>query len=247
MNPLVSILVPARKCEDYIGKMIASIRAQTYSPWEMIISAVQSDTDDTFNVARCFVASMGKSRIRVVREATPGMAVNMNACYLLSKGEIIARQEADDWSDPRRLELEVAELQKGFDIVSCGMVRYMRDGSLRHMDVPGMVPYDFATFCCPHGPGSDGIIAWRWVYEKVGLYDPAYDASADTDWTFRALVVTPLLKWGHVAEDLYYYRDHPQQMTKRIGKEGSAIHLERQAFYQDRIFKVHGLQMGGAK
>jgi glycosyltransferase involved in cell wall biosynthesis len=216
--------------------MVQSILAQTYHHWELLIVAVDSPTDGSYKEAKRLESQ--DPRIHVEVERRPGFAVNVNAAFAMSKGKIIARQEADDWSDPTRLEKQVALMQGGYNIVSCGMVRVMQNGTRKHMDVGGMNPFEFCTFCCPHGPGSDSIVAWRWTYDRVGLYDPKYDASADTDWTFRALAEEPPFTWGHVPEDLYVYRDHPEQMTKRIGEEGAAIHLERQAHYRDQIRAV---------
>jgi glycosyltransferase involved in cell wall biosynthesis len=217
-------------------QMVRSIQAQTYTNWELLISAVDSPTDDTYRVAAALAAA--DDRIVVQREKAPGFAVNVNATFEMSMGSIIFRQEADDWSEPNRLHLQVSELQRGFDLVSCGMVRVMRDGTRRLMDVGCMKPEEFVTLSCPRGPGSDSIVAWRHVYELVGLYDPTYDASADTDWSFRALAVEPPLQWSHIPLDLYVYRDHPEQMTKRLYQPGADIHLERQAFYRERIMEI---------
>ena len=37
INGLVSVIVPAYNCEKFIGETIASVLAQTYKNWEMII------------------------------------------------------------------------------------------------------------------------------------------------------------------------------------------------------------------
>lgn len=239
-SPLVSVLMPARKCGAYIGQSVQSLLTQTYPNWELLVSAIDSDIDTSYREA---VLWAGKDpRIHVRQETEPGFAANLNRAFVMSRGEIIARQEADDWSDPTRLQRQVALLQEGFDIVSCGMIRYLHDGTLHHMDVGGMKPREFTTLGCPRGPGSDSIVAWRRVYDLVGLYDSKYDESADTDWTFRALTKGSELTWGHVPEDLYFYRDHPEQMTKRLRHEGAMVHLERQAHYRDQIFTAWGLE-----
>ena len=238
MQPLVSIITPARMCGPFLEHMIQSIRAQTYANWELLISAAGS-ADPTYTEATRI--AHGDERIYVRRETAPGFAVNWNAAYNMSMGDVVARQEADDWSDPRRLELGVAALVAGADVVSCGMVRIMADGVMQAMPGTGaMRAAAWAVPGGPPGPGSDGIMAWRRVYSQVGLYDPVYDASADTDWTFRALVVEPVLRWFHIDHPLYFYRDHPEQMTKRIGREGVAVHLERQAHYAPRIRALYG-------
>ncbi len=52
-NDLVSIIMPAYNCSDFITEAIKSVINQTYIYWELIIIDDHS-TDDTFMLARNF-------------------------------------------------------------------------------------------------------------------------------------------------------------------------------------------------
>ena len=74
------------------------------------------------------------------------------------------------------------------------------------------------------------------IYARVGVFDRDTEWSADSDWNFRALALgSPVLTWGHIHQDLYGYRDHAEQMTKRGRTLGAEVHLRQQAKYRPLI------------
>lgn len=221
-KPLVSILCPAYNCEAYIAEAIVSIQAQTYTNWEMIIID-DGSPDNLGNVARKYAERDG--RIRVSRIPHGGHAIALNAAWSKARGELIGRQDADDWSEPARFERQIDELlSQEADLVSCLMARYRKGRSGkktlgRDVGGSGCVPRDFCTMSNTKGPASATIISRRKVWEKVGPFDTIAAGhevgSTDSDWIFRVLMVdNPPLKWAHVHDELYCYRDHPGQCTK---------------------------------
>ncbi len=215
-SPLVSILCPAYKAAAYVGRMIDSILEQTYSHWELII--VEDGAEDNLPDV---VASYGDSRISLIRSPHVGTPRAANLARSVAKGEIIARQDADDWSHPQRIEKQVLALQEEqADLVTCLLLLAKEASRGRfefspHQGGSGCDPYDICTGDRETekkkaGPAWATIMAWRRVWEIVGPCNPT-TISDDADWIFRALLVEPSFKWAHVDEPLYVYRIHHSQ------------------------------------
>lgn len=106
--PLVSIVLPVRDAADTIGRAIASVVAQTFSAWELLV-VDDGSVDATRAVVKA--AAGAEPRIRLLERARDGLVAALNAGLAAARGELIARLDADDESPPERLERQVGFLQ----------------------------------------------------------------------------------------------------------------------------------------
>ena len=109
IKPLVSVIMSVFNGEQFLQKAIESILSQTYSNWEFII------LDDASNEATQRILNPFKadSRFKIIRhEVNRGLTKNLNYAIELSRGEFIARMDADDISLPTRFEEQVNFLRK---------------------------------------------------------------------------------------------------------------------------------------
>ncbi len=233
-NPLVSLLCPAYRCERFLDDMVWSVLRQTYVNWELCMVDDGSDDDQWSKMSRW---SSVDPRIRAEQIPHSGYALAYNHSMGMAKGDLFARQDADDTVHPDRLLKQVKLIiEDRADICTCVLQRVRESGERMHERTTGMDPWRYITRRYPTGPGSGTIMAWRDVYDRVGGFDPKYEWSADSDWNFRALVCdNPPLRWTHCPDVLYYYRDHQGQMMK-VGREASmAAHWDRQRHYYPEI------------
>ncbi len=84
----LSVVIPAYNEERFIGKLLTSLKSQTFPyPFEIIV--VDNDsTDKTADIAKKFGAL-------IVKEKKRGYSFACNAGFYKAKGEIIARADAD--------------------------------------------------------------------------------------------------------------------------------------------------------
>jgi len=222
-------MMPAWNAASYIADAIQSCQDQTYQDWELCI-VDDGSTDDTYEIA--LTASLEDNRIRVNHQEHGGCPVARNTSLAMMTGDIIARQDADDLQDTTRLEKQVQYLldHKTVDLVSCRML-WLKDGHLSLQRSMGMVPKLYMK-----GQGGSpvcaSIVAWKYVYDKVGHYKPNQLAGSDGDWNFRAIIAN--MTWGFINEALYIYRRHNEQITRRLSKEQRATHDEA----RKRYFKI---------
>ena len=119
MMPIASFIVPVYNEEKHIRKCIDSLLAQTVPDFEEII-VDDGSTDNTPAILKNYK----DSRIRVYRQNNLGRAEARNRAFYLSKGKYIALQDADDWSEPDRLErqLYLAEQSTKKPVVGSGYI-----------------------------------------------------------------------------------------------------------------------------
>lgn len=116
-NPLVSIITPTYNHEKYIGECIETVKAQTFSAWEMIIIN-DGSTDKTLEVAKIYAE--GDSRIQVIDQENKGifrLAETYNKALGFSKGEFIAILEGDDYWEPEKLEIQIGVMSRDNQII----------------------------------------------------------------------------------------------------------------------------------
>lgn len=101
--PLVSIIMPTLNRAHIIGEAIASVIAQRYANWELII-VDDGSRDSTAETIHGFLSD---SRIRYVRQTTKGHAAARNHALRLSKGELIAYLDSDNTWYPEFLAVAV--------------------------------------------------------------------------------------------------------------------------------------------
>ena len=121
-KPLISVVMPTFNAEIYIARAIESILGQSFTNFELVI-VDDCSTDKTLSIARKYATS--DKRIRIVRnEKNLKIAKSLNRAVKISKSDIIARMDADDISDPRRLELQyrVLKLRPKVAVVGANMI-----------------------------------------------------------------------------------------------------------------------------
>lgn len=109
-DKLVSIIVPVYNAGNFIERTVASVKAQTYQKWELLLVDDRSADDSRQKIER--LAAEDAERIRVlVQECNKGAAAARNAGLEAAKGRYIAFLDADDIWMPQKLELELAFLE----------------------------------------------------------------------------------------------------------------------------------------
>ena len=142
MTSLVSVIMPAYRCEKTVEESVRSVQAQTYGNWELII-VDDGSPDGTPDV----LSRLAKEdpRIRVITlSQNEGVASARNHGAEAASGEWIAFLDSDDVWLPDKLErqLSLAEEKKAVFLytgASCINERSEKTG--REFSVPDVVTY----------------------------------------------------------------------------------------------------------
>src|SRR5690348_8317289 len=131
-EPLVSVIIPCYNVSPYVEKAIRSILDQTYSNLEIFIID-DASTDDTLQK----IQSFKDNRIIIKQYTTNTQKIGaVNDVLKEAKGDFIAFQDADDWSESARIEKQVNQFLKNKKLGIC-FTRYKYFGEKE--SVPGKV------------------------------------------------------------------------------------------------------------
>lgn len=136
---LVSIIMPAYRSADFIAESIASVQAQTYSDWELLVTD-DCSPDGVRDVVLGKAA--GDPRIRYFRLAqNSGPAVARNNSVSKASGRYLAFLDSDDCWKPEKLERQLQFMaSRGIGFSFTEYQRMKADGTL----------YPFVNTCPDH-------------------------------------------------------------------------------------------------
>ena len=134
--PTVSVLLPVYNRERYIREAIESIVCQTFRAFELLIID-DGSTDSSLTILRQL--ERDDSRITVESRRHRGVVATRNELFHRSRGQFIAIMDADDISEPERLERQLAYLQQHPECVALGTRALFIDPDGRSIFVPKTV------------------------------------------------------------------------------------------------------------
>lgn len=104
----VSIIVPVYNAAKFIKETVASITAQTFTDWELLL-VENGSTDSTPEILEGFT----DERIKVIRMGTnSGAAKARNRGMELAEGRFVTYLDADDLWKPEKLEKQLAFMKQ---------------------------------------------------------------------------------------------------------------------------------------
>lgn len=131
-DDLISVITPVYNSEEYIGKTIESVLAQTHQNWEMII-ADDCSKDKTSEVIKSFK----DPRIKYIKlEENGGAARARNAALENASGRFLAFLDADDMWKPKKLEKQLKfmkENEYGFTFTGYEILRDKENKVIRFL------------------------------------------------------------------------------------------------------------------
>lgn len=113
--PTVSVLIGCWNNADTLERAARSILDQTLRDIELIV-VDDGSTDNSPAV----VESLDDPRVRRLALAHVGISRSLNAGLREARAEVVAIQDADDWSEPQRLERQLAMLEQTPDVAVVG-------------------------------------------------------------------------------------------------------------------------------
>lgn len=128
VDPLISVVIPVYRTEEYIDRCAESVINQTYKNLEIIF--VDDGSPDNCPVM-CDEWAKKDSRIVVIHKENGGLSSARNAGVAIAKGEWVGFVDSDDYIAPDMYEKMFLAVQESkADLCICGMKWINEDGSL---------------------------------------------------------------------------------------------------------------------
>jgi glycosyltransferase involved in cell wall biosynthesis len=211
---MISIVMPVRDAAETVADAVESILGQTHRAWELV-AVDDGSMDETRKILETFARS--DPRIRVIATPPQGIARALQSGCTASRGEWIARMDADDWMHPERLaaQWEFARENPDLGVVSC-LVGYGGDapGYAAHVGwVNGLLtPEQISLRRFVEAPvAHPSVMFSRKLLEEHGGYREG-DFPEDYELWLRWLDVG--VRFGKLPRELMVWNDPPARLSR---------------------------------
>lgn len=186
MRPKVSVVMATHHADpEMLRESVECVLGQTFADLEFVIV-----DDVNGEAATAYLESLADrdSRVRLFKNSNNiGLTASLVRAIAESRGEYVARQDADDVSHPKRLELQVSKLEKEPETILLGTwycVQSSKLGDIHYhppddSDVLKRQLYLTNPFC------HASVLFRRTAYDQSGGYDPTFNTTQDLDLWFR--------------------------------------------------------------
>lgn len=169
LSPLVSIIVPVYKTEQFLEQCINSILSQTYPHFELIL--VDDGSPDN-SPEICDNYSVVDRRIHVIHKENGGVSSSRKAGIEFASGDYIMFVDSDDWIEPDTLSACI-EAACQHD-AGCVMFSFIKDYTNNSIECPlftDAFSLDEALSEALVHRRIIGIIGQEWKHpEKIDIY-----------------------------------------------------------------------------
>jgi len=216
--PLVSICIPAYKAARFLPETLASVRAQTFQDWELIITE-DGSRDETESLVAAF-AREGPQPVRYLRhDKNRGLPATRNTGFAAASGSVIAILDADDLWAPDHLASGLAALgdpsSASASFAPCEIFDSNTGARLGERVVPVSDPARIPD--CIHSGWlivqPSGALFTRAAFERTGLFDEALPCCNDLDYWIRLCRAGVALHF--TGRETLRYRKHPDAMSSK--------------------------------
>ncbi len=230
-DPRISIVVPAYNHERYVGEALASLQAQTFDRFEVVVID-DGSSDATATIA--LEVARGDPRFRVLRQANAGSHAAINRGVAEARGDWIAILNSDDRFAPGRLARLREEALAGAQFVVTATrlidaqgeeiadpahwwwrsVRPFHAKAIELGPVQGLLYGNYTV-------STSNFFFSRALFDAVGPMRPLRYV-VDWDWALRAALHAPEAFRYLATERLLDYRLHGANTILRGGLRGAA-------------------------
>ncbi len=214
---------------DELRRAIESILRQSWADFEFLI--LDDGSTDSATIKELATLAAADRRIRLELEPHRGLTRTLNRGLGLARGEWIARQDADDWSDPDRLQCQMrraTEPGQGEEITACGTNAWMHRQDGRPL-WPTRLPEDAMSVRHAFYEGNPmvhGSVLFRAdVARQIGGYREAFPCSQDYDFFWRLSESGPVV---NLVAPLYHYCFTASSVSSSRAREQAQVHWAAQ-------------------
>lgn len=250
--PLVSVVIPAYNCEQYLARAIASALTQSYANIECIV-VNDGSTDGTADI----IASFG-DRIRSISQPNGGASAARNIGVASARGKYVAFLDADDYWLSTKIanQVEVFRRHPALVLVSCdfswekpGTDRTGSSASPEFKVETVQVFDDLTQLLRDPYLGTPTVIVDREALRQIGGFDTSLPLAEDVDMYFRlctghtyAILHQPLarfqLRHGSLTSQLRGYRDN-KRVFDRLERSLPNLTPSQQALLQAQRMELY--------
>jgi glycosyltransferase involved in cell wall biosynthesis len=203
--PAISIVMSVYNAAPTLGEALASIFAQTFNDWELIV-ADDGSTDETATLLR----RMRDPRVRLIVDGErQHLARRLNQAIGMARGKYVARMDGDDVMHPERLARQLAFIEQRPEVDVIDSAVYLIDRSTNVFAVfaePIREPDPAAIMIARRFLAHPAVFARNvWFRQNQYSESPDFERCEDLELWIRSLLAGRL-RVARVREPLLFYR-----------------------------------------
>jgi glycosyltransferase involved in cell wall biosynthesis len=235
VTPRITVLMPVYNAARFLREAIDSILEQSFRHFEFLIID-DGSTDNSVSI----IKSYNDPRIRLyLNEKNLGITPTLNKGIGLASCELIARMDADDISNPHRLQKQFGYMKRNPDcaLLSTWARVISEDKKLIRLERyrSNFYYYNLTFECWMYHPT---IMFRKTAVEAVGLYGMPYSEDYDLFWK-----VSTKFRIGNLAEPLVDYRISSSSLNTVLKKAEYDAANERNVLRNIRYYLGQDFQI----
>lgn len=237
----ISVLISVYKSEkaDYLNKSLESVwNEQTLRPNQIILIEDGPLTADLYEVIEKWKGVLGDVLTILTNSKNLGLTKSLNLGITHVSGDVIARMDSDDISDPRRFERQVAYLEQhpDVDIVGGSLQEFDEENpclNVRHYPLTHEEACKYIVKACPLAHPS--VMMRRSIFDEGLKYDERYRMSQDIKLWYDAILAG--YKISNIQEVVLFFRRDGDVFKRR----SRAKAWNEFCIYMNGIYRMKGL------
>lgn len=215
---LFSVVIPAYNSEPFIHKALDSVRAQTFSDYEVVITN-DGSTDGTVQAIETYAGRYPDFPVRLESQTNKGIGGARNNCIFRATGLFIAFLDADDHWHPEKLEKMAHFLARNpqVDVAYHDEIEVRGDGT-RHplsYDEVREPAYQDLLFR-GNRLSTSATVVRRELARKIDGFSENLDFNSAEDYEFWLRLARAGARFAHVPEVLGEYHRVEGSITQKV-------------------------------
>lgn len=208
--PRTTVYITNHNYGRYVAQAIESVLAQTDKDLEILVID-DGSTDDSREVLERYE---GREGITVIYQHNRGLNVTNNIALKAARGRYLMRLDADDYLDPRAVEILATHLDRNPDVGLAFPDWYVVDEQGLLLELQRRHDFESVTLLDQPAHGACTLIRTDALREIDG-YDEEFRCQDGYELWLR---FTKHFKVSNVNLPLFYYRRHGNNLTKSEGR-----------------------------
>lgn len=211
-NSLISTVIPTYNYDRFVTVAVESALSQTYPNHEVIV-VDDGSTDETRDRLTPY-----EGRIRYLYQENQGLSAARNTGIRASRGDLIAFLDSDDVWHPEKLTMQARYLEAHPELALLATEhREIEGNNVSPIDwlnidesrpiAARTITFDELVIGARFGPC--GVVARRWCFNEIGLFDEGLRSAEDLDMWIRIAHRFPV---AMLEVPLWRYRIHDANM-----------------------------------
>lgn len=244
-KPVLSVVMSVYNGEKYLRESVESILNQTFEDFEFIIID-DGSADNSFKIIEDYARS-DKRIVAIKNLSNLGLSKSLNIALKNTKGDFIARMDADDISLPERLEKQVRFLKENpsYGLVGTAYIEINGNGKtignqrIRFLETDENIKKKIVGFNpFPHC----AVMFRKEIQDSIGFYNEDFKYAQDYEFWIRIMT---RYKVSNLPEALVYkrYSDNMISVNKEKAQRFYAIKAKIRAMRLLNMSFVKGVYL----